>query len=376
MNIAARAARLLASVYDLGPASSRSLAMEGLRGFAVLLVFCVHCFGLLLARRVNADIEALSINSLHGWNAVLKWLFMSHHGVYLFFILSGFLICRLLQKVNFGYLHFIWKRVLRIYPAFLFSLVVCIAVGTYILNDVVVNGATLAKNLIFLNGLSILNVTPYNRVTWSLFNEFVFYLTFPAAYLLIGPKLIRERWRIVTLGYVLVYAPFLLGYVDARFSLFFVGAFLASFKDDQLRHFGQRIPTLFAVGCYLFATTAWAYGVLDFGVYLLFFGAGGALLFIKASYGEGTLNRLFSYPALRYLGNISYSFYLIHAVVIDVVFNQVFDKSGTPINAGSVVAFVIGTFCASWVSATVMFTLFERPYFPRKNRVLVAASAP
>ena len=366
----------LAQIYELESGSSRSHAMEGLRGFAVLLVFFVHCFGLILARRVNTDVDALSINSLNGWNAVLKWLFMSHHGVYLFFILSGFLICRLMQKADFSYPKFIWKRVLRIYPAFLFSLLVCILVGIYSINDFVFDLPTFIKNLFFLNGVTILKVTPYNRVTWSLFNEFSFYLTVPLIYVLVGPRLLRERWMIVALGYVLVYGPYLIGYVDARYSFFFVGMFVASFKDADLRRFCDRLPTPFVIGCYLFATTAWVFRVVDFGTFVLFFCAGGALLFIKSSYGEGTLNRLFSYRPLRYLGNISYSFYLIHALVIDALFNKLFGDGGVLFEPLWIAIFIVVSFAGGWLSATLMFVVLERPYFPRKDRATFANSAP
>ena len=70
-------------------APSRYAALDGLRGFAVLLVFCVHAAGntaaVVLRRRLRA--HATSRRSRAIGERLLFWLFRSHHGVFLFFVL-------------------------------------------------------------------------------------------------------------------------------------------------------------------------------------------------------------------------------------------------------------------------------------------------
>lgn len=244
-----------------------------------------------------------------------------------------------------------------------------------IFHNITLDTMTLIKNLVFLNGLGILNIPSYNSVTWSLFNEFVFYLVFPLAFILFGPKFLEEKWRVAAFGIAAVYGPVLLGYVDTRFLFFFAGAFVALFKDEELRQFCKRVPTHFVVACYVFATTAWLYRVVDFSAYVLYFLVGGTLLFMKACYGEGALPKVFSMKPLRYLGNISYSFYLIHALVINLVFTGL-NRYLDILTVGSgMVIFIALSFCASWVVGTCMFVALEKPYFSHGHAKLTFAPA-
>ena len=73
---------------------SRILPLGGIRGFAVLLVFCVHQFGNAanyLGRSFNDPVREMDTSSL-----ILLWLTNSNCGVYLLFVLSGFLIGRMM----------------------------------------------------------------------------------------------------------------------------------------------------------------------------------------------------------------------------------------------------------------------------------------
>src|SRR5215468_8994213 len=94
-------------------------AVDGLRGWAVALVFAVHFSGAfeLVHRGTNFD-QVTDFFSLGPADRLLYWLFYSHYGVYLFFAISGFVITRAFAgSRHFSqYLTFLGHRLLRIYP--------------------------------------------------------------------------------------------------------------------------------------------------------------------------------------------------------------------------------------------------------------------
>src|SRR5262249_12925364 len=130
---------------------------------------------------LGLDFEAASFFALPGaGERALFWLFRSHHGVFLFFVLSGFLIGRMWwPRPAMSYATFSWRRALRIYPAFLIafavSLVFARASGTWQPPD----WLRLVGNVFFINGAPGTGIAPFNIVTWSLFYEMTFYLSFP-----------------------------------------------------------------------------------------------------------------------------------------------------------------------------------------------------
>ena len=94
--------------------------MEGLRGFAVFLVFVVHY-----------------VTLFGPWNSKTSWLHelsrvihaLGNVGVDLFFVLSGYLIYGSLIERGQRYLVFLRRRVERIYPAFLVVFVAYVALS-------------------------------------------------------------------------------------------------------------------------------------------------------------------------------------------------------------------------------------------------------
>ena len=87
-------------------------------------------------------------------SALLFWLYRSHHGVFLFFVLSGFLIGRMWwpRQAHAATARFAWRRTLRIYPAFLLAFAARspsrYASGTWTPPD----WPRLVGNLLLLNG--------------------------------------------------------------------------------------------------------------------------------------------------------------------------------------------------------------------------------
>ena len=132
----------------------------------MLLVFCVHAAG--NAAAVLLDTGVVRSSDTVTWSeSVLYWLHRSHHGVYLFFVLSGYLIGRMWwPQPRLSYAAFAWRRTLRVYPAFLVAFAASLgfawASQTWQPPDL----PRLAANLLFLNGWPALHVDAFNIVTW------------------------------------------------------------------------------------------------------------------------------------------------------------------------------------------------------------------
>jgi peptidoglycan/LPS O-acetylase OafA/YrhL len=82
---------------------------------------------------------------------------------------------------------------------------------------------------------------------------------------------------------------------------------------------------------------------------------------------------VFAWTPLRYLGNVSYSFYLVHGLAVELVMNDTMESWLAPRG----LAYLVTTFAASLVlgivAATALFVLAERPYFTWRRSAMNAA---
>jgi len=346
-------------------AQDRYVALDGLRGFAVLLVFCVHAAGNSAAVALNLDFERTSFTALHGASErLLFWLYRSHHGVFLFFVLSGFLIGRMWwprQAMEYG--RFAWRRTLRIYPAFLVSfaasLVFAYCSGTWTPPDF----ARVIGNALFLNGAPGLPVAPFNIVTWSLFYEMTFYFAFPLAATIAAAR--GQGVALWVLGIALPAAAALAGadIVVVCWSLLFVGVALAV-HEDTLSAKVARIPGGAVAVAYLAVTTAAMLDALPVIAAMLAFGAVTLLVVAKSLASGNLVSWLLTRAPLRALGRVSYSFYLVHWMIVVLVARAVDGVLG-PLPA--TLAIFLGGFALCALAAAVCWWLAERPYFARKS---------
>lgn len=343
--------------------------MEGLRAYAVVLTFCVHFFGAWLVNVRGIDPSNVAPQQVpSNTDFVLAWLQMSPHGVYLFFILSGFLICRIVGNARtFSYPRFLWRRFWRIYPAFIMALALGLLVYCSHPAGPSFSWTEIGANLLLLNGIPQLGVRPILNQTWSLFYEVVFYLTFPALLLLRPVGVWRTAWGLSLVGVAVVYLPFAFGWGSAVFLMFFAGATVARFDDNSLTAFAQRMPQWLVVTLYCGVTSAIAFRLVDEHTSIWLYSFAGAVLMIEVCYGRGWLNRLFSWRPIRRIGNVSYSLFLVHTIPIYLLINFGPDWISS---RGLVRAFfgAILALLSSIVLAGALFLIAERPYFAAKRK--------
>lgn len=351
--------------YEVPATSERLVAMEGLRAYAALLVFMVHYFGAYGGRVLHVDFDNFRLGRSNDvWINGCYYLFASHYGVDIFFLLSGFLIARLVRRPGFKYGSFLWHRVRRIYPAFLVSLVMWAYLRVEVQGWYPFDRLQFFGNLLFLNAIPQLQVKPYAMITWSLCYEFIFYLTFPVLMQVVRRSRRYSMPLLILCSGLLVGALLQLGDSFIRFLMFFGGVLLAYIPEQRLISMANKLPEGLVIIGYL-ASTLWFAYILDYLYFIPVFVPIAAALTLKALYGSGWLNRAFSWRPLRYLGNISYSFYLLHAVGIEFV------MEGYPQFLKGLTGFLylivtMGVALAIALAfATAVFLVAEKPYFKK-----------
>lgn len=345
-------------------------ALDGLRGFAVLLVFCVHAGGNAAAVLAGLDLGSGSFLSLPTWpQRVLFWLQRSHHGVFLFFVLSGFLIGRMWwPQPQASYVRFAWRRTLRIYPAFLLAFVASMLFVRFTGPMIHLELPRVLGNLFFLNGMPGATVVPLNIVTWSLFYEMTFYLGFPLlvlAALRMSPRLVQA----VPVAGIAVPLGLALAGVDALvlcWALLFAGVALALWHD-RLAPVLARIPVIVVVAAYLAVTTGALFDLAPQVAAIMAFGFVAVLVLAKATAGDNALAAALATRPLVLLGRISYSFYLLHWMIVVLVARAVtpYGEAWGALPA-TMVIFAAG-FALSVAAAVVSWWVAERPYFARRE---------
>jgi exopolysaccharide production protein ExoZ len=355
--------------------AERNRSLDGLRGIAVLLTFLVHYFGTYMAtfRGANPNVVAFA-----GWvkpfDRLMFWLFHSHHGVYIFFLLSGYLIAKIATGRSFAYGKFVRNRIIRIYPAFLLALVICLLVGQ-LLGIAFPGWRNLAFNLLFLNGFPGSGVAGivFNNVTWSLFYEMVFYLSFPLV-LMAGQRLrIPNLAMVILAGIVFAYGPGVAGLYFEFFIFLFAGAVVGLLPQNAVKTVAATFPDAITALLYVISTSLFTAGYLVTSQFVWLFAGTGIIILCKAIDGNGIIAKGLAWGPLAALGRISYSFYLLHSVALATIFTYwwrfnvpLFGVGGNLIYVGFIG--FIGATGLAWVS----YMVAERFYFQSREPVQVS----
>lgn len=370
------------------PTRPRELpALDGLRAWAVLMVFNVHYFDAWWR-----DHYALP-TSLHDPMSVIH---TGHVGVDLFFVLSGFIIFHTLRRRPTRFLPFMRRRYARLLPAHLAvalpAIVVALAGGTGLL--VVAANVALVQQLVH-------GMRTFNFVTWSLSYELVWYALAAAWFAgrARSPRLFG--WPLLGAAFVAMLAAHAFGppratalHVEvpnlARFAGFLLGFAVGKLHHDEPDLAARLAPrfafaALPAAACvfalrYLWTRTSDA-GRVDPRFEVLFYGGcdvAFAILLAATLSARSAVARLFALRPLQWLGRVSYSFYLVHALY------------GIPVGAGLAARLVhplklgpLGTEAAGWILgllatsllAALSFEYLEKPYFQSGGGASVPVAA-
>jgi len=320
--------------------------LDGLRGIAVLMVFVYHAFHVNHAAR----------------------------GVDLFFVLSGYLITGILirskeaQPVGSYFGKFYLRRAKRILPAYLGFLVFLTLAFTVPWHKVWYWYAFFGANIAAAFGK-----TPINSMDplWSLAVEEQFYFLWPLVVLLCSRKTLRNiALGIIVLSPILraVCTPFASDFsviyclTPFRVDMLACGAFIAVSEIEDAgwvqRHARTAFYAILGVGALLavltrvpgFRITANSMLFNSIGYSLIAIGFGATLLWSLTLRSGWVYGILTSHP-LRFMGLISYTFYLYQLPILEKVGARVHSEW-----AVSALGFAITA-----VFSTASWYLFESP---------------
>jgi peptidoglycan/LPS O-acetylase OafA/YrhL len=347
----------------------RELPLDGLRGFAALMVVTHH--------------SALFRN----WLTTGKWgdagnpvlQAFGPAGVILFFMLTGYLFWGKARAGNGKVgVRKLWRgRLFRIGPLYVFTvvLIMTIAIATYGMHFLNLRNW---EPLVRVGGLGFflwrpiadIDIGQLNaRVTWTLWYEWRFYLLLPfIAWFAAGRRVfwlaIASYIGVIVAGYYGVESRIELGLV------FFLGMFCPVFLENEKLRGQLRSPlaaggAVLAMACLLALYQAYP-SMVSFGV--AFFP-----IFLVAAAGN-TLGGVLTSLMARCLGSISYSLYLLHGILFYLAMN-VFKSAGR-VSLPEVYywATLVGTAAAAALLSALTYRWVEFPFLSRSHRAAVTTA--
>jgi len=334
--------------------------LDGFRGLAIVLVICGHI--------MSFESRSLPIRQSGDY--------VSHLGVFLFFVLSGFLITGLLHRERSlkGTVDLKWfyvRRALRLGPALLVFLLGVVILRRFGLVEHVARYEILACFLFVRNFFGKSLVTVH---LWSLSLEEQFYLFWPNVYkrLKFSNPLVPTLcltfgialWRGVSLTFGLVSDRIGVYYMRPyfRFDSILIGCCLALAlaKGGGFLQFARKISSIVPAGCFwiaLVSWTVWGQSICNPLYLTLQMLLISALLAQLVLTDRGFTFQLFSNPVSRYIGRISYSLYL---------WQELFLVLQSP-SWGILRRFPVNVICSIAVAA-VSYQFIEKPVMDLKSK--------
>ena len=308
--------------------ADKILSIQYLRGLAAIAVVCCH-FGFALSAHP-------ALRSILNGGQV---------GVPVFFLISGFIIVHALEQNGYQpgmFLIFLFKRSVRIDPPYWAMIALYIALG-YFLNQLpayqgmrfAFHPGQLAAHLLYV--IPFTSYRYYNNVFWTLNVEFQFYILIGLFYFLSANKIYRSI-------FLIAFAALGLLHSGNEGLIFHYGAIFAA--GIAFRNFCVDSNSVSAVLTVLFL------GVAGYR-----FGLTVSAVLLGCCFAIRLANRPF--PPLYFLGQISYSLYLTHSFILEVVTGLIKRF------AGGLVPYQLNCFFIELMAAILFAYLFylfiERP---------------
>jgi peptidoglycan/LPS O-acetylase OafA/YrhL len=348
----------------LFPSTSRSLWLDGFRGFAALLVFINHFCTLAGERWSRYE------PSVKPWIAPLDRL--GEGAVGLFFALSGLLILVSLERSQSNFWLFWRRRLCRIMPAYWTVLLLYLLASWVVPSASKIPAGSAQATLYMMLNILLLPViyleAPMIGVSWTLGYELLFYLLVPLWVIWVAGKRPSLKTKSVAMGAM---AVAMACWFSIRGGPYPVALFLVGMLIYEQANCGWRLPEdwdrpiLGVLGLIASGMMPWSGPVWVLAKTILQ-GASAWLLLSAglANKGPQQTARCFSWLPLVQLGRISYSFYLIHGLCLQVVFWSL-DRL-TSAKGFALFAILLSlplAWMTSWIAANLLYHQVELPWY-------------
>jgi peptidoglycan/LPS O-acetylase OafA/YrhL len=306
-------------------------------------------------------------------------------GVQFFFILSGFLITYLLieETKNQGKVKifkFYLRRIFRIWPLYYITLIVAIFVLPQIFSEIKIQNINISFYFLFLINLDfIYNLIPdYNLITshWSICIEEQFYLFWPLIFL-IRKYYIFVFFLIFIFSLIFLYSnengivQYFHTFSNIRFMAFGgIIAYIFSQKKNFVLILFSKLNILITTSIYLFSlliilfqnklTVDYHVSFIVIELITIFF---FSFVILEQISNENSFFKFGKSKALNFLGEISYSIYLVHPFVIyfAVIFFPKF-------NIYNDLIFILLTLLFIIAMSYLAYFIIEKPFLKLKNK--------
>ncbi|MCX8303454.1 acyltransferase family protein [Enterobacter pseudoroggenkampii] len=306
-----------------------------------------------------------------------RYFFSGYAGVTFFYILSGFIISYSFRKHKadgyFDSKDFIFFRVVRIFPVHWLTLLFSFFVFSHFSNFDFLHIIALIFNFFLLHAFIPLEDVyfSFNPVSWSLSCELFFYCGF--VFLVV----LKTRFLLILLAMILVLQFYFLihpqdlvsdhwlFYINPFFRIngFIIGMLLCRMHVSKMPVLSEsmfsfmEILSVILLGLTLYLSTNFI-SDMNLRYDLLFIPAMAFMVFVF-SYDGGVISKLLSHRCFVLLGEASFSFYMIHLIVIRVIFKITNDNHADDILAIMLTA--LTAFILSVLGSVIIFKLFEVP---------------
>lgn len=331
--------------------------LDGIRGLAAICV-------------INAHIWRITSNGMtfNGFNTNSSYAgLMGSFGVQIFFCITGFLFFDQMKKKNYeiDWQRFFIARIKRLVPLYVFSITISV-IMMLIIGGISRIGISDIYNIFKLyhfgfsgngGGGTIAGYNPamLTASIWTLPYEWRFYLLMPIM------TIMMKSNRAILPAIALLSLVITFGHDGAGVWVYFViGAVSSSLVNVRLNQ-GIRIISFIAfliLSCLYFYLDHSLYGVVS---YLLIGGVFTALLISKP--------RFMSSKVFIYMGEISYSVYLNHLIVIVIlsfVFGKLLEFKNVEVSVAILIYLLVSA--SVCICSVLTFKYIEHPFMKKQAR--------
>ncbi|MCB9168948.1 MAG: acyltransferase [Flavobacteriales bacterium] len=343
--------------------------IDGLRFIAIGAVLLLHAHDWSMI-----DLGITDNGQVAGLRFTDRWLRLGGYGVDIFFVISGFILSLpLLQGARFSYRKYILRRLTRLEPPYILSLLgvaaLLVITGKHTWTEV---RPELLSSLVYLNNIITPDTLPMvNGVTWSLEIEVQFYLLCP----LLGLWARGKRWEphlyLCLLLLALVEQKWFRPHMLTLLSVgsYFIMGFLLSYAYTHAKgpRLGRLVRDVAAVVSFLLLWVLFGQVRVDRGGAFIWYVLEHVNLFIffYLVLVEKALGRVFTNPWVTMIGGMCYSIYLLHAVTMGAL-RRFVASSGWSLGPTTTYYLMMVMLVSGSILVSMLFFLwFEKPFMQR-----------